>query len=52
MDGHERSNIVENRTNFLNQMEEIKSYVVEFYDDGAMKPKVYLSDCAMRGKNH
>ena len=51
VDGHERSDVVEDRANFLNQMEELKPYMVEFYDDGAMKPKVYPSDCAVGGEN-
>lgn len=47
VDGHERSDVVEDCTNFLKQMEEFKPYMVEFYEDGAMKPKVYSSDCAV-----
>ena len=51
VDGHEQSDIVENRANFLNKIEELKPYIVEFYDDGAMKSYIYLSDCALEGEN-
>ena len=33
-------------------MEELKPYMVEFYDNGAMKLKVYPSDCAVRSEVH
>ena len=32
-------------------MEELKPYMVEFDENGAIKPKVYPSDCAVGGKN-
>lgn len=32
-------------------MEELKSYMVEFEKDGAIKNKIYLSDCVVEGKN-
>ncbi len=43
------SDIVENRKNFLKKMEKLKPYVVEFEEDGTMKPKVYLSDSEVGG---
>ncbi len=49
--GHERSNVVEDRTNFLRKMEELKPYMVEFNEDGTMRPKVYPPDCAVEGEN-
>ena len=51
VDGHERSDVVEDRTHFLKKMEELKLYMVEFNEDGTMKPKVYPSDCAVEGEN-
>ena len=50
-DGHERSDVVEDRINFLRRMEELKPYMVEFDENGAMKPKVYPSDCVVEGEN-
>ena len=49
VDGHERSDVVEDRKNFLTKMEELKSCVVEFEEDGTMKPKAYPSNCAVGG---
>lgn len=51
IDGHERSDVVEDRNNFLKKMEELKPYMVEFEEDGAMKAKTYPSDCAVGGPN-
>lgn len=51
VDGHERPDVVEDRANFLRKMEELKPYIVEFDQDGAMKPKVYPSDCAVGGED-
>lgn len=35
---------MEDRKNFLQIMEELKSYKVEFDENSAMKPKIYLID--------
>lgn len=51
VNSHEQSDIVEDCTNFLNQMKELKSYIVEFSHNSAMKPKVYLSNCAIKDEN-
>ena len=51
VDGHERSDVMEDCKNFLQKMEELKPYIVEFEENGAIKPKIYLSNCAVRG-NH
>ena len=32
-------------------MEELKSYIREFYENGAIKPKNYLSDGAVKEEN-
>ena len=51
VDGHERSDVVEDRKNFLYKMEELKPYIVEFDENGAIKPKAYPADCAVGGNN-
>lgn len=51
IDGHERSDVVEDRNNLLKKMEELKPYMVEFEEDGAMKAKTYPFDCAIGGPN-
>lgn len=51
IDGHKQSDIIEYCNNFINKMEELKSYMVEFEKDGAMKNKIYLPDCAVGGEN-
>ena len=43
--------MVDDRKRFLNKMEELKPYLVEFNEDGAMKDKMYPPDCAVRGEN-
>ncbi len=48
VDGHERSDVVEDRKNFLKKIE-LKLYIVKFKEDGTMKPKVYFSDCEVDG---
>ena len=32
-------------------MEDLKFYVVEFQEDGTIKPKVYPDDCRIEGPN-
>ena len=51
VDGHKQSDVVEDRKRFLNKMEELKLYLVEFNEDGAMKDKTYLPDCAVGGED-
>lgn len=34
IDGHERSDVVEDRENFLTRMEDFKPYIVEFEEPG------------------
>ena len=50
VDGHERPDVVEDRNRFLTQIEELKPYMVEFDEDGAMKAKDYPVDCAVGGE--
>ena len=47
IDEHERPDVVEDCKVFLEKMEELKPYMAEFDENGAMKPKVYPSDCAV-----
>lgn len=51
VDGHERSDVIKDRVNFLKKMEELKPYMVEFEESGAMKPKVYPIDCVVGGED-
>ena len=51
IDGHERSDVVEDRKNFLKKMEELKPYMIEFEEDGTIKAKTYPSDCVVGGPN-
>ena len=51
MDGHERSDVVEDRSNFLKKMEELKPYMVEFNEDSTIKPKAYPPNCVVKGEN-
>lgn len=43
--------MVDNCANFLKVMEDLKFYVVEFQEDGTIKPKVYPDDCRIEGPN-
>lgn len=36
---------------FFKKIEELKSYIVEFDKNSAIKPKVYPSNCTVRGNN-
>ena len=49
IDSYERPDMVKDRNCFLTKIEELKPYMVEFNEDGAMKAKDYLVDCAVRG---
>lgn len=51
IDGYEKSDIIEDRKVFLNKIEELKPYIVEFDEDGVIKPKVCPFDCAIEGNN-
>ena len=51
LDKHKQSDIVEDCVNFLKKMEEYKSYIVEFFEDDAMKPKIYLFNYTISDKN-
>jgi len=49
VDGHEREDVVEFRKRFIERLEELWPYVVEFEDDGTMVNKVYPEDCMVGG---
>lgn len=51
MIGHKRSDVVEDCANFLKKIEKLKLDMVEFYDNGIIKPKIYPSNCIVEGKN-
>ena len=51
VDGHEQADVVEDRKNFLKKMEELKLYMIEFYENGAIKPKTYPPDCVVGEEN-
>ena len=35
----------------MKKIEKLKPYIVEFYENGAMKPKTYPSNCAVWREN-
>lgn len=49
IDGHERSDVVEDRTKFLKTIQDLKPFMVEFEPDGSMKPKEYPPGCIVGG---
>lgn len=51
VDRHERSDVMEDRKKFLKKMKELKLYMVEFEENGIIKPKVCPSDCVIGGNN-
>lgn len=51
IDGHERPDVVKDCKVFLEKIEPLKHYIVEFDENGAIKPKVYPLDCAVGGNN-
>lgn len=50
IDGHKQADIIDDRKKFLQIMEELEPYLVEFDEDGKMLPKSYLLDCEV-GRN-
>ena len=51
IDEHKRSSIVKDHKNFVKKMEKLKRYMIEFEEDGTIKPKVYLSACELNENN-
>ena len=50
VEGHEWSDVVEDRNYFLIKLEELKPYIVEFNEDSVIKAKDYPADCVMGGE--
>lgn len=48
-DGHERPDVVDCRMKFVQQMEALKPYLVEFEADGTIKGKIYPEGCRVQG---
>lgn len=51
IDGYKRPDHVQDCKNFLKVMKELKSYLIEFNEDGIIKDKKYPLDCIIRGIN-
>ena len=50
-DGHKQEDVVEYCETFLEEMESLLPYFVEFWDDGTILSKEYPEDCAVGGLN-
>lgn len=50
IDKHKQLDVVKDHINFLKKMEELKPYIVEFYNNGIIKPKVYPYDYVVGNK--
>ena len=50
-DRYEQLDVIENRKEFLNKIEDLKPYLIEFNEDGMMKDKTYPPDCAVGGED-
>lgn len=48
---HKQPDVIEDCKVFLEKLEELKPYMVEFNKNDIMKTKVYLSNCIIRGNN-
>ncbi len=51
MDRHKQINIVEDHTKFLKKIEKLKPYIIEFFENGIRKSKIYPFNCIVRGEN-
>lgn len=51
INGHEQQDVVKDYKVFLNKIEKLKLYIVEFDKNGIMKSKAYLLNCAV-GDNY
>lgn len=47
IDRYKGADIVEDYKDFLKKLNKLKPYMVEFEEDGIMKPKVYLFNCVV-----
>ena len=51
IDGHERTNVVEDQKAFLKTMSDLEPYLVEFDLERNIKNKIYPDDCQVGGTN-
>ncbi|PWW79105.1 hypothetical protein C7212DRAFT_152916, partial [Tuber magnatum] len=51
IDGHECPAVVQDRVEFLERLQELASYIVEFDSAGKIKEKVYREGCEVGGLN-
>lgn len=51
VDRHKQSDVVEDQKNIPQNMKKLKFYIVKFNENGAMKPKLYLTTCVIRQMN-
>lgn len=51
INGYKWLDIVENYTNFLKIMKDLKSYMIEFKENGTIKHKVYFNDYVVKDPN-
>ena len=51
VDGHEQADFVEDCKTFLKKMKKLKSYIENFYENGAIKSKTYSLDSAVEKEN-
>ena len=49
IDSHERPDVVQERMGFLEQLEGLRPYLVEFDKFGGIKPKIYPRGCEIGG---
>ena len=49
IDGHERPDVVQDRNAFVQTLETLAEYLVEFDEDGTIKDKVYPPGCEVYG---
>jgi len=47
VDGHERPDVIRDRAQFLNQLENLQPYLVKFDSDGNIKAKTYPRSCVL-----
>lgn len=51
MDKYKQFDIVEVYTNFLKEIKKLKPYMVDFFEDNVMKPKVYSFNYKVKNEN-
>lgn len=49
VDGHKRPDVIRDQAQFLNQVEHLQAYLVEFDSDGNIKAKTYPRSCVVGG---